>query len=60
MGYKMRFGLYRMTVIICGTLIGIIGLVLGYFLAKSGATSQFKILTEVKAIKGFLTTNNSS
>jgi hypothetical protein len=55
MSNEMRFGLYRMTVIICGTLIGIIGLVLGYLLVKSGARGEFAILTEVKGVKGFIT-----
>jgi len=55
MGYQMKWGLYRMTVIIGGTIIGILGLVFGFFLVKSGATGEFAISMEVKGIKGFFT-----
>lgn len=55
MKYDVNWELIRLVVLICGTLMGLVGIICGYLLIQAGATGHFEILGEGKGVKIFLT-----
>lgn len=53
--YPWMWCLYRMSVIVGGTVIGILGLYFGYKLIQQGATGEFTISGEKGDFKAFIT-----
>ena len=45
----------RILILIMGTIMGVLGLVLGFFLIRSGATGEFTALGEGVGMKVFIT-----
>jgi hypothetical protein len=55
MNYNVNWNLIRVLMILCGTILGVLGLVLGFLLIQQGATGKFEVLGEAKGFKIFLT-----